>query len=30
LGEDSPDRRGDHLGAALGHLGEHVAQEVGP
>ena len=30
LGEDGPDGRGDHLGRALGHLGEHVAQEVDP
>ncbi len=28
LGEDGADRGGDHLCGALGHLGEHVAQEV--
>jgi hypothetical protein len=30
LGEDRADRRGDHLGVALGHPGEHVAHEVHP
>jgi len=28
LGEDGADRGGDHLGVALGHLGQHVAQEM--
>jgi hypothetical protein len=29
LGEDRADRRGDHLGVAFRHAGEHVAHEVG-
>jgi hypothetical protein len=28
LGENGADRCGDHLGRSLGHLGEHVAQEM--
>ena len=28
LGEDGADRRGDHLRVTLGHLGEHIAQEM--
>jgi hypothetical protein len=30
LGEDGADGGGDHLGRALGDLGEHVAEEVKP
>jgi hypothetical protein len=30
LGEDGPDRGGDHLRRPLGHPGQHVAQEVDP
>jgi hypothetical protein len=30
LGEAGPDGRGDHPGRALGHLGEHVSEEVDP
>jgi hypothetical protein len=30
LGEDSADRRGHHFGAALGHSGQQIAQEVHP
>lgn len=30
LGEDSADRRGDHLGRPFGDLGEHIAQEMHP
>ena len=30
LGEDGADRRGDHLRRPLGHLGQHVAQEMHP
>jgi hypothetical protein len=30
LGEDGPDGRGDHLGRALGDLGEDVSEEVDP
>ena len=28
LGEDGADRGGDHLGVALGYLGQHVTQEM--
>ncbi len=30
LSEDGADRRGNHVGVALGDLGEHVAQEMHP